>query len=204
MPNKYVTSHDLNQRLNKTLCRYDGKPVYVLYNGDTQLCLYDVVHGTKKLLHEIEPEDPKFDISIMELGYFNYEGKYGKGARYAIKHPTKQWKAALSGCSWVDIQGNKVQYNDGFHNQGFYDALVGVFPAPQEALQTILSEEKDEVAISQEVAFGRTPVGVVFIYFRTKPVGWIAPGESKVNVVDHGYSWVVERLLNRSGLTLGS
>ena len=197
----YSTSKDLDQRLNNTMCRYGGLPVYVRTDGDKELFLYDPVDN-KQLIKKIKPSDPLFDISIMEVGYFNYTGKYGDGVRYAIKLPTKQWKAALTGLTFLGIDGSKSHSIEGMCNQGFVDSLLGKFPAITDSLSLVSSGQIASLAISQDVAFGKTPVGVTFIYYRTKPVGWVAPNEHKVNVVNHDYKWVIERLLTRSGLTL--
>lgn len=196
MLNEYTTASDLQSRLDRTICRYEGTPVYVRANGN-MLALYEVVQYNK-LVKEIVADDPKFDISIMEIGYFNHSGK---GVAYATKLPTKQWKAALYSVSISDIGGQKMSIGSTpQHDQGFYDALVNSFPSTQESLEKVTSGEVKEVAISQSVAFGTTPVGVVFVYYKTKSVGWIAPGEKKVNIVNHDYTWVIERLLHRSGL----
>jgi hypothetical protein len=197
----YTTSKDLEQRLNNTMCRYEGLPVYVRTDGDKELFIYDPVDN-KKLIKKIKPNDPSFDISIMEVGYFNYVGKYGDGVRYAMKHPQKQWKAALTGLTFLDIQGGKIPSDPSPCNQGFVDSLLGKFPPIIDALAMVSSGQTPSLAVSQDVAFGKTPVGVTFIYYRTKPVGWVAPDEHKVNVVNHDYKWVIERLLTRSGLTL--
>ncbi len=202
MPNGYKTENDLSQRLNKSICRYDGKPVWVLYDGAQQLMLYDI--ATKMKITAISYDDPKLDISIMETGYMNYEGKggYPPGVRYIAKHPLKQWKAGLSGHTTQGIDGEKAHMYEGWHCQVFVDMLNGVYPSVDGALEDIASGAMKEVATSQEVAFGRTDVGVVFVYYRTKSVGWIAPGTKKVNIVDHAYTWVVQRLLSRAGLTV--
>lgn len=198
MLNEYTTSSDLQSRLDRTICRYDGKPVYVRASGN-ELILYEVVNYSK-CIKEIQPSDPKFDISIMEVGYFNHSSK---GVAYALKLPTKQWKAALYSVSVQGIDGQKVSVGGSpQHDQGFYDALVGSFPPVQQSLEKVVTGEVKEVAISQQVAFGSTPVGVVFVYYKTKSVGWIAPGDKKVNIVNHDYTWVIERLLHRSGLVV--
>lgn len=196
MLNEYTTSSDLQSRLDRTICRYDGHPVYVRSSG-SQLVLHDIVEYNKQL-HIIEPDDPKFDISIMEIGYFNH---WTKGVAYALKLPTKQWKAALYSISVQAIDGQKISLGGSpQHDQGFVDSLVGNFPNVNESLERVTKGELQSIAVSQAVAFGTTPVGVVFVYYKTKSVGWIAPGEKKVNIVNHEYTWVIERLLHRSGL----
>lgn len=195
---QYTLAKDLSDRLDGTVCRYDGRVVRV-YNSFPTVTLYE---WDSRKIKEIEPSDPLFDISAIETGYFNYECPEYSFVGYASRSPIKKYKAALF-ANYVEYRtiggGQVIEYmKEGFYSQGMLDSLEGRFPSYIEAME--LLKQRNEVAISQDVAFRKDEMGATYVYHRTVPVGWIAPGDHKVHVVDNDLRWVVNRILSRMGL----
>lgn len=197
----YTLPKDLNDRLDGTVCRYDGKIVRVYANG-TYLDLYDWKANDK--IKTILPDDPLLDISMIETGYFNYEGKI-PFVGYITRNPLKKYKAALHHqyVNYLNIEGKTLEHfmPEGLYQPGILKSFDGEFPTYEEAMAT-LAKGSAEVAISIDIAFRKDDIGAIYVFYRTTPVGWIAPGGSKIYVIDNDLRWVVERYLSRSGLTL--
>lgn len=200
MSNQYTLQKDLNDRLDGTVCRYDGRVVRV-YAQNKTLELYDFLG--KKAIRSISPNDPLFDISAIETGYFNYASKMYH-VMYLTRDPIKKYKAALyhSYVKYLTIDGaqSMVMMPEGLYSQGVLDSLEGRFPTYAEAL--LLLPERGAVAISQDIALRRGPIGETYVYYRCTAIGWMAPAETKVHLIDSDLRWVVQRHLARVGLTI--
>lgn len=219
VPCLYRTQKDLLDRLEGVVLKYDGVPYYTTIMPPNMLNLYDLTDRkvtSPKLT--VNADDPKLDISIPECRYvnFKYDEKEvargypsGKIVVYVTRDPNKMWKQGfcLSYSKFHAIDGpNKNGLFDAAYigrSKGMYDSLMNDFPT----VESVLSEFKDvpagqayDVAVSKDVAFRRSEVGVVFVYYRTDMVGWMAPGTTKINVVESDLGWVVERHLKRLSL----
>lgn len=222
VPCLYKTHKDLADRLDGTICRYKGEPVYVSVE-DEMLNLHKVIglsfqHGFMESLAKIGPEDPDFDISAIEACYLNvnfHESLLKRGyphttrTTYLTRNTVKSWKQGLSlnGAIFLGIDGKPTEYNFssalGYDLTPIYDAVIGNYPSYDLAMAYLSSSREPEawMAISRDVALFKTKVGVVFVYYRTDAVGWIQPGTNKLNLVDGDLGWVASRYL--SGLYIG-
>ena len=91
---KYVTLKDLTDRLDSTVCRYGGKLVYVRVKPtgpEVNLHLYDWPN-VNSVIKTIKPDDPLFDISLLDLGYFNYVSNGENFALYPYRLSSKKYK----------------------------------------------------------------------------------------------------------------
>lgn len=201
VPNLYTTQKDLSDRLHDTVCRYDGKPVYVLYETTSCLSLYDL--GLKNLVKKISPDDPFFDISSIELGYGNYVTDKGAKVFQCLRSPSRQYKQGLkpNELGWKTIDGKEANAGATVNGltaylwklQGFEDLLTNTFPSFSQGLQ----EGRQEFAISKQVAVRKDEeLGIYIIYVLGTKVAYIDPSEHLLKVSERtGLEWVVHRLL---------
>lgn len=203
MPNRYTLAKDLSDRLAGTICRYDGELVRVNHEKTDLLTLY-TFKGEKK--QDIQPLDEKLDISMIELGYVNYSGSNGDFVVYCHRDPKKKYKAALDPryviFRGVDASDIDFSLQEGFYSKSFEDALLGKYPTFQEGMMMLDSGSHTDVAISMELALKRDKMGLTFLYYKTRAVGWSPPFSSKLNLMGNDLGWVVERYLSRSGLSI--
>ncbi len=189
----YTSHKDLQDRLDGTICRFNDTPVYVSLDG-TNLKLWDVATRSV-LIKTITPDDPRFDISMLDLGYFNYtlRGPEKKNVvLFMRRDPTKKYKqgTCVNYLRSHTIDG-KIDNNWGSSavlSQGFVDSLTGVFPSLDEV------KEGEQYAISQNVAVERDNLGLLNIYYRTEKVACRTP-DDKTHMIKGEYTWIVERLL---------
>ena len=222
VPCLYRTHKDLADRLDGTICRYKGEPVYISVDDDT-LNLWKVSglslqSGLGECFASVSAEDPDLDISAIEACYLNvkfHDALVKRGyppttkVYYLTRNTVKNWKQglSLSHCIFMNLDGKQVtQYNLpsalGYNLSPIHDAVVGNYPSYATAMN-ILSDGESEMglAISRDIALFKTKVGVVFVYYRTDAVGWIQPGTNKLNLVDGDLGWVASRYL--SSLDIG-
>lgn len=200
LPCRYETYNDLYQRLDGTICRYGGKVVYVRVKTDMddgtkpKVELYDYP-STDKHLKSISPDDPEFDISLLDLGYANilYDGK--NYVTYLSRSTRKTFKqgTTISGILVRDIAGKSHNYlgSGNLVSQGFVDAVNGEYPESVAALEAGLT---DEIALSPELAVSIDDLGCRTYYWRTTKVAIQVPGQ-KLHRVDSEFSWVVDKVL---------
>lgn len=227
VPCLYDSHKDLSSRLDSTICRYDNVPYFVRIADYNQIWLYDIIHpNSQQPLLKINPKDRLFDISSPELGYLNADPKKAIKQSYPlldketsgslvvriVRLPVRQWKQGInpdcvtfsniSGSS--DIKGMYLSYQSVIYSQGMKDLILGSYPTPSDALDILMSNSRSDfrtVAISREVAFELTESGIIQVYIRTKNIGYILPGNEKVNIKPGPHSWVVQRILSSLGLS---
>lgn len=200
MPCRYKTFKDLSDRLSGTICRYDGQVVYVHVDQkmhvepepryETIVTIYEWP-DTEKKIGVIDPEDPKFDISLIEVGYFNYLFKEKNLAVYAFRSTRKQWKQGMS-ASQVYLKGiDGAPANVGsssLQSMGFVDSIDGRFP------DISILDSVSEAALSQELAVRRDTLGVLEFFWRTHKIAVKVPGQ-KIHRLESEFSWVVDKVL---------
>ncbi len=215
MPCNYRLLKDLQDRLDGTICRYDGKAVYITVESQAAIKLLDPVER-RKLIKVVPPDDPLLDISANECGYFNYkpDPRYAERSGrspaentvfYMSRNTSKKYKQGLyySYITSLHIDGrlNHEYSNDGLvFSQGMIDQIEGVYPTPKTVLEIFEKEYQGktaEYAVSPDVALRKESVGVIFVYYRMTQMGWIAPGTTNIVVTDHELKWVVERHMTR-------
>ena len=202
MPNRYTTTKDLMDRLDNTYCRYRGEVVYVRVNSEDQLALLNLTADTT--LYRIDPHDSEFDISAIEVGYFNYRDNHGKfHVIRSVRGPEKSWKSALSrsqiGWKSVDNDPCKVYVeNDVWTQQGFLEMLTDIRMTLEEGLEKL--KKSDTVAINRDIALQMTATGIVNVYHSGTALGWITPKSDKITCVDRKIAWVARDELLSMGL----
>lgn len=221
MPQMFTLSSDVEARLNQTIIRYEGVPVYVISVGGDyiliQTCEEYVKHqaGIEKSFRKVDYQDPLLDISTPPVGYFNFskdeaEMIFGRGhplarksrAGYSYLNPAKQWKQGLRLSNLPTREPvNPDQHFLGGFNLCFYDSvnsmINGDFPSIQEALFSLDSGESISVAISREVALVKENTGAITVGVCGEGAGIMIPSQNIVYLKDRKHSWVIEEQLSR-------
>lgn len=189
---------DLAQRLDATICRFRGLPVYVRVTG-RGLTLYSLPSGGKKALYEIRADDPEFDISTIPLGYVQIAPDI---VVYTSRRPQRLYKQGLASesISWKFTNNNnnhRVPIN--FFNVAFENMVLGAYPDLRDALHILRkSDTEKEVAISRDIALKYNPnLKIISVYFKGEDaeVGWIVPDTNIVIVPSSEKGWIVSQNL---------
>ena len=195
MPCKYTSLKDLQDRLTGTICRFNDQLVYVNVKNEKRLQLWDVpTRGI--IIKEIAPDDPRFDISMLELGYFNYEIGTKQEPKnhvlFVLRHPSKKFKQGTchSYLMSQNIDGSKDQNfgSSSILSQGFVDSFEGKFPTIDQI------PDGGQAAISQSIAVQKDELGLLNIYYRTHKIACKTP-DGTVHRLKGEFSWVIDRLL---------
>lgn len=194
MPNKYTSLKDLQDRLSGTICRFNGMPVYVSVKSEEILQLWDVPTQST-LIKEISPQDPRFDISMLDLGYMNYEGK-GRYAKpcvvYLSRDPSKKYKqgTCTSYIRCKAIDGGPAPVNSAcMMSKGFVDFVEGRWPTLSD-LQGV-----GELALSSDVAVSRDEMDILTVYYRGQKIAVKIPDIDRLHTIRNEHSWVIERFI---------
>jgi len=205
MQNEFSLLHDIEARLNRTVCLYDGEPYRIETDGG-MIYLCDLLDRNPP--KKIDAHDPLLDISAIELGYVNIEPlspSYKQGfCQYLMRGPGKQWKQGTS-LNHIEIQNHTENKSTPLAStswKSFYDMVKGNYPSVVEAVWNISSGLWESVAISRDVCLTSEPSGSMTVVHMRDPIGTLIPGQQKVYVKDHEYLWCVEKILRRFNIEI--
>lgn len=195
---------DLSQRLDSTICRYEGIPVFVRYAGRNALSLYTVDQPNKKAIKEIAADDPLFDISAVPLGYVQYSARQ---VAHLSRRANRIYKQGLSAdvvnCDLLVRTGTEpiIGTSSVLYSKAFEESVLGMFTGLDDAIRQLRDGDVTAAkAISRDVALKfNQELKMIVVYYKGSEVGWIPPGTREVIVPSTDKGWVVSRFL--SGFT---
>lgn len=192
------TERDLSQRLDHTICRYDGVPYYVRYVNRGVLSLHSLLSGSKKKVIDIHPNDEKFDVSTVPLGFAQASDSV---VVYLSRRPNRLYKQGISidSLSMKFIGPARANFN--YISEAFENMVLNKYPSLGEAFNTLRrSNEDKEIAISRDTALKWNPnLKLIFVYFKgTLPedeVGWVIPDTNIIVIPSSEKAWIVSTQL---------
>lgn len=202
----YDTERDLIDRLQGTICRYKNKAFVVAVQSRSLIWLNDLVTG--KMVHEIKPSDPDFDISSPEIGYLNWQDSKGRNKAYFLeRNPYRKYRQGLYSecCTLYHVDGKRdMQYPSSivFKSRGIIDSIEGTFPSFREAFVGIRQGRLESVAISRDIALDPMKCGVTIVYCQGNDIGYIKHDSSKIEIKEDDTAWVINRMLEKSGIRM--
>lgn len=188
---------DLAQRLDHTICRYDGLPYAVRYAGKNELWLYSVPsrrEGDPVL--RINSEDPRFDVSTVPLGYVQETDKM---VIYAYRRPTRMYKQGMHADACGGRTLTNQVYSPTMFSKPFENMITGTYPSLENTLEKFkkVDDRDHEVAISRDIALRFTHVSkLVFIFYKNDEVGWMRLGTNTVVVPNTNKGWIISKYLS--------
>ena len=164
---------DIEASLDRTVCRWNGLPVFVRCIGNGKLELYSLRDDTQ-LIEVIKHTDENFDISTPPLGYAQVR-KFQ--VSYVTRTPLRRWKQGIHGDNIRSAPLPMSQFGHKGVNvmtKVFEDMIVGNYPPLSLAIQELVKNDAyGEKAISRECALAYNPKGIINVYFKNDPVGVI-------------------------------
>lgn len=192
MLNKFAP-RDYVQRLDQSICRYQGFPVFVRVESENRFNLYkmDNQHDVWK---QISPTDEAFDVASLPLGYC----QSNDDVVYLTRRPLRRFKQGIDEKCMTysrlpDIEGKKtLSSREIVWSKSFINMIIERYPSLDSALETLNKCEKPmSLAISRNVALHVMKHKVINVYYKNDLVGWIAPGDKTVHVPNDPMGWIV-------------
>lgn len=160
---KYETAEEIRFRLEGTLVKYDGDPVYI-----TRVNMPEADDGKeiarvffRKLPYKNKDQEVrkylssrKFDLTPFKMGYFNHN----KQAFFVSRNPVRQNKQGLSADTTIlrDVRGKPcgdMSFALMTTSDGFVDMLNNKYPDFKDAVTMLDQKDNSSVALTQTFAF---------------------------------------------------
>jgi hypothetical protein len=201
-----IPDADLGQKINDTVCRYKGQPVYVRTGDKGKSITLFKLDETDKLVATITKDDVNFDIASIALGYVN--GERTLRALYVSRLPLRRTKQGIDPralkISAIPGSGAGAAPNSTsiIFSKSFIEMVNNTYPSVEEALPALRAAlAKDgttgSIAVSKDIAISIDKMGIVRVHYKNEYVGWIQPNKFLVHVPsDSGLSWVISKYLS--------
>lgn len=195
-------SKDVQLKLNETICRYKGEPVWVRADGLTLFLAH--VYNRGNPFTTIKSNDPEFDIAGPPLGYLQYGDKVFYLTRSAIRRTRQGLDHRAILIRELEFKADKPKRDNGslIFSQGFHDMVINKYPNLKDALVSIREKHRKnekcfaEVAVSRNIALGINELGVINVYYKSDHVGWMQPNKDVVHVTSSDKAWIISKYLS--------
>lgn len=201
-----IPDRDLAQKLDTSICRYDGLPVYCRVMSKSRIDLYALADTGGLPIATIKPRDEKFDVSGVPLGCMQ-SPLNNRRAVYLSRSPIRRTKQGLHYSSVLirrlgEDELRRVTQQDYVFSQPFIDMVKGVYPPLSECLNRLRTWHKQEqesiheIAVNINIGLSINAMGIIFVYFKNQFVGWIPPESNTVIVPESDKAWVISKFLS--------
>lgn len=198
---------DYGQRLDASVCRYEGFPVYVRTINEREFHLYKLDELSGAVWKTINPQDPNFDVASLPLGYIQWKNE----VYYTTRRPLRKFKQGIdeksllfSPLPGVASSSRAIAPRSLLYSREFVDMVTENYPSLERALTSLAKKDgSGSLAISRHIALHINDVKVVHVFFKNEMVGWIAPGDRTVHVPSNpmgavvsmhlrGFNWIID------------
>lgn len=205
-----IPERDLGLKLNDTICRYKGEPVWVRVEGGT-IYLYKLpdVNTSGRWFTTIKSNDPDLDVASVPLGYMQGDGNNRNSVFYLSRIPIRKVKQGLPLTAIKSVQvgddsnGPRGKAPSGAYlNNSFVRMVKNDYPKLPDAMKMLRGlHSKDsskvyQAAISRDIAIEINQMGIINVHYKKVFVGWIQPDKNIVHVPTSELSWVISKYLS--------
>lgn len=201
MKNK-IGENDLVARLDHSINRYRGAPVFTRVASRKVLNLYKPSNIGGEPIAKISPWDDDFDIESIPLGYFPLEGKIF----YVSRTPSRRYVQGVSekSCTYEEIPGSLIKGRQPyvvraiFQSTAFEEIVSGkVFDVDQVLAELNRTPGYAEGCLNRDVALAKNELGVVSVFYKNTLVGWMKPNTKVVHVDNQEMGWIISMYINQ-------
>lgn len=176
----YFAQEDAQMRLNRTICRYKGRPVYVEVNVEDPLNVVKVTYipfnlHVKRNSLRILTTDPDFVHRSPELGYVNFDWNGAHNCYYYARSPKRKQQQGLSSGNVDVLDKHGPSFSDIWMSQNFCDLIVNVFPKYDECITRILEGDVKGVAFHRHACIRRLDGHNIGLFFKERMVAMYHP-----------------------------
>lgn len=171
-----------NSRLEGTIVRLEGKPVFIT----------NVTRGMKANVSYLTSIDDLFKVDVddldlkpVPLGYCNKDGTTTYLMRMPMRKDWRQGTRIANMCSRGHFRPYHLRYSD------LEPVITGKYPTLKQALEFVLKKAGSSMAWSREWAVGFGNV----LYYKSEPVGSIVEGKPTLEETNNYLSQSLEEVL---------
>lgn len=197
-----IPARDLHQKLDNTLCRYKGRPVYVrVDSGRAGVHIYNV-HDTNTPIDKIKATDPDFDVASIPLGYVQYRDRVYHLARIPVRRVKQGLDIRSIRVRNLDGSGGDILVNHLIFSKEFEEMVANRGNRLSDVLGYLRAQSKKdnsrvyERVLSRDIALGINKMGIINVYFKGVHVGWMQPDKDIVHVPSDEMGWIVSKYLS--------
>ena len=203
----YFSQEDVQMRLNRTLCRYNGEPVYVEVYMDDPLNLVRLTpipyNQNQRGKLRVLTTDKGFVHRSPELGYINYPWGAKADAFYYVRSPKRKQQQGLSAANVDVLTKHGPPFSDIWMTENFRNLIVNVYPKYEDALKRVVDGDVKGVAFHRHVCIRRLDGHNISLFFKERMVAMYHPRMNCFNLLpalrDGSY---LNAFLNRIGVQI--
>lgn len=193
---RYLTEEDIQLRINDTLCRLDGEPVYVSSSGKYPhvMCVPILGESAPEIL---DANSSRLDVSSPEFGMV----QQGTDVYFGVRLPLRQQKQGLSNgnhqYTLIGVPSRNVRPN----HKGFFSdkrplakSIKNLYPSIEEARE--IYQAGGSVPLSRRIALSRSG-GVEAVVYTTLLVGLYDFKKNAVTLANSFKNDVISQALSR-------
>lgn len=195
----FDTHEDTRQRINRTICSYDGKPVFVQVDGVNEISIWPLRRDVGNIPpKKVRVTDKKFSYASAPLGYMNYQ----KNAFYVMRVPNRQTRAGIS--SEILSTDPAIPPAEFFMSKAFENCIMGTHPSLPTALKS-LSKDHNSVAIHRHLALFKLPSRHIYeLRYRGAAIGAFDSNSQQFIFSESPMRSFVERIVQNLHLQEGN
>ena len=192
MKNKYL-SQDYTQKLDSTIVRYNGEPVFLRVESATCFALYQL-GDTTQLVGKIKPTDDSLDISSIPLGWYNNSAN--RRAFFYERAPVRKYKQGVCSANTNAYThgGDRAPF-DYFFSPSVVDGLKGKFPSLKAAVSLLEKSAWQSVAISRDVLLYKSK-NIINVKIHNDDVGTYDPNTNILRIPPTTFGFVLSHIVS--------
>ena len=198
MAEAYRNQADLNQRIDSSICTWDGVPYYVrAYDvAYPEVALYKLDSKLYKPYMKVDHTDDRFVDRSPSLGYLNYMGH----CFYISRMPYRRYNQGLRSDSIESICGNLPRDHRWFTSAAMSDCILGVYPSLRKARQTLDIFEATGVAVHRHIALKYIDRRLLGMYYRDRLVALWNTRTKAWDYQDPDEYSIIRKIIRKTGL----
>jgi hypothetical protein len=199
MARDYETKHDMDLRLDRTICFYNDEPVYVACDRHQYptVDIYDLRKGNySKPIASIDHRSDLFSDRPPKLGYCDL-GKTGDSA-YLKRFPSRIQSQGLTIQSICTVP-HVYFSSDTFFSQRMYNCIMGVHAGFDWAIREINRGARAAVSIHRHMAVERIDSRRLGLMYKARLVGIINSDTSAIDWFNDKDILIIRTMMEKTG-----
>jgi hypothetical protein len=199
MARDYETKHDMDLRLDRTICFYKGEPVYVITERHAYptVDIYDIRHGNyAKPIASIDHRSDDFSDRPPKLGYCD-AGKSGD-AVYLKRAPYRVQNQGLSMQSITTVPHSYFG-TETFFSQRMYNCIMGIHVGFDHALKQFARGSRRTVSIHRDIAIDSIDSRRLGLMYKSRLVGMINSDSKKIDWFTEKDILIIRKIMEKTG-----
>ena len=167
---KYGSVDDAMMRLNQSVIRFEGEPVFVtnviVPGRERMIGVGNRLSDGTCIQFDLDAEGT--DYTPVPVGYVNLDSM----SLYVSRFPIRKWKQGLHRDNSRLTPNDEFPVNDILRSKQLGLCIKGVFPTESEVLSTLHYNKVRSRAFCRDFSVSISSLGLKFLHYRGEAVGW--------------------------------